>query len=139
MAHMDTLTAKQEAAVQEYLLCGNRSEAYRRAYDASPDCKPETIWVEACKLFTHPKVSQRVMELQEEARERNMVSIESITQEYEEARQKAMNDGQAAAMVSATTGKAKLHGLFIEKQDVKHGGRVEFDINTVFNVVGIEP
>ena len=128
---MHTLTTKQEAAVQEYLLCGNRSEAYRRAYDASPDCKPETIWVEACKLFTHPKVSQRVMELQEEARERNMVSIESITQEYEEARQKAMKEGQAAAMVSATTGKAKIHGLITERREVDFGGRVEFDIDHV--------
>ena len=39
--HKD-LTPKQEAFACAYVETGNASEAYRRAYDVAPDCKPNT-------------------------------------------------------------------------------------------------
>lgn len=61
------LTLKQEAFVAAYIETGNASEAYRRAYDVSPDCKPNTIEKRACELLQNGKVAGRVAELQARA------------------------------------------------------------------------
>jgi hypothetical protein len=48
-----------------------------------------------------------------------MVSVDSLTQELEEARKLAMSDEKgASAAVSAIMGKAKLHGLLIDKKQL---------------------
>lgn len=122
---MDKLTAKQEAFALKYVECNNASEAYRHAYDVGKNTKPETVWEEACKTLARHKVSTRVAELQEALRERTMVTVESITAELEEARQVGRSTEQSSAMTSASMGKAKLHGLLVDKTEatVKH----EFD------------
>ncbi|MBX3583667.1 MAG: terminase small subunit [Rhizobiaceae bacterium] len=113
---MSELTPKQEAFALAYVETGNASEAYRRSYDVSPDTKPESIWVNASKLLADAKVSQRVKELQKEARALSLVTVGTLTQELDEARQKAMAEAKgASAAVSATMGKAKLHGLLVDK------------------------
>jgi phage terminase small subunit len=113
---MSDLTPKQEAFALCYIETGNASEAYRRSYDVSPDTKPESIWVNASKLLADAKVSQRVKLLQEEARALAIVSVGTLTTELEEARLHAMKDDKgASAAVSAVMGKAKLHGLLVDK------------------------
>lgn len=112
---MSDLTAKQEAFALAYVETGNASEAYRRSYEVGADTKPETVWSEASRLLADPKVSSRVKELQQEARDLTMVSIGTLTQELEEARAHAMKDEKgASAAVSAIMGKAKLHKLLDE-------------------------
>lgn len=116
---MSDLTPKQEAFALAYVETGNASEAYRRSHDVSPDTKPETIWSEASRLLANPKVTARVKELQQLARDIAMVSIGTLTDELEKARIKAMGDEKgASAAVSAIMGKAKLHGLLVEKAEV---------------------
>jgi hypothetical protein len=61
-----SLTAKQEAFSQAVASGMSQAEAYRTHYDVDPDCKPETIWVESCKLAGDPNVSQRVTFLKDE-------------------------------------------------------------------------
>lgn len=113
---MSDLTAKQEAFALAYVETGNASEAYRRSHDVGADTKPETVWSEASRLMASPKVAARVKELQEEARDLAMVSVGTLTTELEEARVKAMGDEKgASAAVSAIMGKAKLHGLLVDK------------------------
>lgn len=113
---MPDLTPKQEAFALAYVECGNASEAYRRSYDVGPETKPETIWPAASRILADSKVRARVAELQEEARALALVSVGTLTQELEEARLKAMDEGKgASAAVSAVMGKAKLHGLLIDK------------------------
>ena len=114
-----TLTAKQEAFALAYVATGNASEAYRQAYDVSPDSKPEGIWVNASKVLSNANVALRVMELQQAAQERTLVTVESIAEELNQARDLASTEKQAAAMTTAIMGKAKLHGLLVEKQEVK--------------------
>lgn len=64
------------------------------------------------------------MELQERAAEKVAVTIESVTRELEDARQKAMGEPKgAAAAVSAVLGKAKVHGLLEDRTKVE--GKVE--------------
>ena len=113
---MSDLTAKQEAFALAYVETGNGSEAYRRSHDVGADTKPETVWSEASRLLASPKVAARVKELQQEARDLAMVSIGTLTGELELARVKAMgNEKGASAAVSAIMGKAKLHGLLVDK------------------------
>lgn len=115
----DKLTPKQEAFCLKYVECGNQSEAYRHAYDVGENTKPQTTWVKACELMAVGKVSDRVYALQQLAQERTLVTVESITRELEEARQKAIETEQAASMTAASMGKAKVNGLLIEKVERK--------------------
>jgi phage terminase small subunit len=47
-----------------------------------------------------------------------MVTVESLTKELDEARLHALKDEKgASAAVAAIMGKAKLHGLLVDKQD----------------------
>lgn len=120
---MSDLTVKQEGFALAYVETGNASEAYRRSHDVGADTKPETVWSEASRLLATPKVAARVKDLQQEARDLAMVSIGTLTGELEEARVKAMGDEKgASAAVSAIMGKAKLHGLLVEKAEVTGKG-----------------
>jgi phage terminase small subunit len=113
------LTAKQEAFCLAYVETGNASEAYRRAYDVGDDTKPETVWRKASALATDGKVSARVAELKAQAAQRLFVTIESLTTELDEARKVAKDMQNPAAMTAATMGKAKLHGLLVDKQEAR--------------------
>lgn len=113
------LTPKQEAFARAYVETGNASEAYRRAYNVGENTKAETVWRKASELLSDGKVTARVSELQSQAVERTMVTVESLTEKLEEARKHALKDEKgASAAVSAIMGMAKLHGLLIEKQDL---------------------
>ena len=111
------LTPKQERFAQCVAMGMTYSAAYRDAYDAE-NMKTESVNVSASKLMANPKVTLRVMELQEAARERTLVTIESLTAELEASRQLALQSKQAGAAVSATMGKAKIHGLIVNKAEV---------------------
>lgn len=121
------LTAKQEKFCQEYIKCGNQSEAYRQAYDVSKNTKDKTIWNDAYKLMLNPDVNTRVYELQEKALERTLVTVESLTIELEEARAMAQDTGQPSAMTSASMGKAKIHGFDVQKHQVEASFSVSID------------
>jgi len=113
---MSELTAKQEAFALAYIELGKGAEAYRQSHDVGPETKPETVWSEASRLLHTPKVAARIAELREEARALSLVSVGTLTQELEDARAKAMGEAKgASAAVSATMGKAKLHGLLVDK------------------------
>lgn len=112
----DQLTIKQKMFAQIYVETGNASEAYRTAYDVKDDTKPETVWTSASVLLTDPKVSQRVMELQEEMRERHAVTVDKLTRELDEDRTMARAEKMPSAAITAVMSKAKLHGLVADKK-----------------------
>lgn len=122
------LTPKQEAFALAYVETGNASEAYRRAYNAG-NMKPAVIAVKASELLAHGNVSVRVKELQAAALDEHKITMSDILRELEEARVVALQQEkpQAAAMVAATMGKAKLLGMLTDKTEVtgKDGGPVE--------------
>lgn len=121
----DKMTSKQEAFALKYIECGNASEAYRTAYDVGKNTTPESIWVNACKTLAHDKVSQRVFELQEAAKERTLVTVESITKELNESRSRADEQDNVAEMTKATMAKAKIHGLDVHKVDAVIKGAMD--------------
>jgi len=128
------LTPKQEAFACAYVETGNASEAYRRAYDVAPDCKPNTDEKRACELLKNGKVTGRVEALQTEHAKRHNITVDALTAELEEARGKAMDTGQVSAAVSATMGKAKLHGLVKDKTVNEFTGADGQPVTPVINV-----
>ncbi|WP_020474549.1 terminase small subunit [Zavarzinella formosa] len=106
----DKLTPKQEAFCLKYIELGNASEAYRQSYDAKK-ATDKTIWEAASRLLADSKVGARVKELRERAIKKHDVTVASLLEELQEARQLARDLSQPNTMVSATMGKAKLAGL----------------------------
>lgn len=127
------MTPKQADFVRWYFELGNASEAYKRAYNSH--AKPNTLHRKANDLLKHPVIKAEVQTMQEQARERNQVTIDNVVNELEEARQIAKQSGNAAAMVSATLGKAKVLGLVVDKQETK----AQVLTPPVFNFVGVQP
>lgn len=125
---MSNLTAKREAFAVAYVETGNASEAYRRSFNAEKT-QPHVVHVKASELLADGKVKVRVQELQAQAAERALVTVQSLTQELEEARALALQEGQPSAAVSASMGKAKLHGLLVDKAELtgKDGGAIQME------------
>jgi phage terminase small subunit len=77
----DKLTIKQEKYAQGLFTGMTQREAYKQAYDAS-GMSDKCIDEEACLLAANPKVAQRIEELTNELRLRNMVTVERVVTEY---------------------------------------------------------
>lgn len=107
----DALTQKQEAFALAYVETGNAAEAYRRAYDVKAATQHSTIYVAASELMRNPKIRVRVGELQSQAAEMALYTVKQAFEEYEVARQLALQEANPSAAVSAVTGKVKLFGL----------------------------
>lgn len=86
----------------------------------------------ASRLSTNVNVARRVAEIQGRAAERAVVTIQSLTEELEEARAIALAEKQSSAAVAATMGKAKLHGLVVEKKQHSgpNGGPIPIDLTS---------
>jgi phage terminase small subunit len=72
----------------------------------------------AVRLKGNERVMARIRELQDEVKERTLVTVEALTSELEEARQLALDAANPSAAVSATMGKAKLNGLLVDRSEV---------------------
>lgn len=98
-----------------------QSGAYRAAgYETRPGNSSEAA---ASRLLSKVKpIARRIAELQREVARRKRVTVESIVEELEEARGIAANEKQASAMVAATTSKAKVLGLQVERSEVGKPG-----------------
>ena len=112
------ITIKQDKFSRLFVELGNASEAYRQSYSCKDGAKNEAIHVRACELLKNSNVTVRIAELRAEHAERHNVTVDSITNELEEARQLAIVTETPSAMVTASMGKAKLHGIVVEKSSV---------------------
>lgn len=69
---------------------------------------------------------------------KTQVTVASITEELEEARQLAVATKQPSAMATATVAKAKLHGLMVERQERGEPGAFADNPDTVLARVAAE-
>src|SRR3954469_12972599 len=103
--------ARQETFAQNVASAMSLVEAYKQAgYDRNDG--------NAARLKGNDRVTARIRELQDEAKKRTLVTIQTLTAELEEARQLALEVSNPSAAVSATMGKAKLNGLLVDKAEV---------------------
>ena len=71
------------------------------------------------RLTENDRVKRRVSELQKAAAMRTINTVESIADELDEAKELAKRVEQPGAMVAASTAKAKLLGLMVDRSEVK--------------------
>jgi hypothetical protein len=72
----------------------------------------------ASRLKANENISTRLTELQLEAQKKSEVSVASLLEELEHARQRADNLNQLSASVKAISEKAKISGLLVQKIEV---------------------
>lgn len=125
------LTAKQERYAQNIAQGMNQSDAYRSAYDVDPNCKPETVWTNACQLASDTKVSQRIEELKKDLQESLKYDREAHFRELviDKAKYEETNPAVAVKLLEL---KGKLCGLYVDKTeiDAKHTGSIVVKIVT---------
>lgn len=121
VSELETLEPAEMAFV-EYLMFdssvgGNASEAYRRAF---PDVshKRNTVWCEASKLKTSPKVSQWIraltlsqMDRLEDTREQYLADLKADIEE-------AKASGNYGAAATLRTSQGKVLGYYIDRKEV---------------------
>ena len=112
-------TDKEWAFIYKFLECNNATTAYRHAYNVKTPDAPHHVQA-AFRVKRAPHVTAIILELRQEMRQTHGVTVDTITQELEDARILAMATGTAGPAVSASMGKAKLHGLVIDKVDTRH-------------------
>ena len=76
----DRLTAKQEAFAQQVAGGAILSDAYRECY-AAENMADRTVWTEACRLASNPKVATRIKVIQTE-RESDQRMVRLRREEY---------------------------------------------------------
>ena len=73
-------------------------------------------------LRTVKPIAARIVELQAIAAKKKKITVETIVEELEEAREVAKENAQGAAMTAATMGKAKIVGLAVERSETGKPG-----------------
>lgn len=126
MSNRPLKNPRHEAFARHYVAHGIARHAYVAAgYQSRLGATPrDTGPADACasRLLKHAKVKQRIERLQTVMAKLADITADTIATELEEARQLAKQEGQSAAMVSATTAKAKLAGLLIERKEIGDAG-----------------
>ena len=108
-----TLTPKQQRFVEEYTIDSNATQAAIRA-----GYSERTAQQQGSRLLLNV-VGVAIAECQAEGRKRNEITVDSITEEYDEARDLAKELRQPAVMAGTSEKKAKLHGLVKDKQQIQ--------------------
>ena len=110
------LTAKQENFVELLTQGTSQSSAYKGAYNTQ-NMSDKTVWEEASRLRKHPKVSTRILELEEEKEARRRLQAvsreERVLNELEKI---AFGDGPVAGKLKAMELLGKHIGFFTPKK-----------------------
>ena len=117
------LTIKQEKFAQLVVELGDKSKAYRGAYDAER-MKPETVHKRSGELIANGAVAGRIDELRAEAAKAHRCTVESLLIKLDTAYDTALasETPQCSAAVAAVMAQAKLCGL--DKQLVELSGTI---------------
>ena len=108
---------RHEKFVQSLLEGKSATAAYVEAGYAKDDGN-------ATRLRANPKIQTRLAELQTEVAKETKVTVESLLDELENARQRADLLDQLSAAVRAIESKARISGLLVQKMEI--GGAGEF-------------
>ena len=120
------LTIKQEKFALEYILTGNASEAYRRAYDAE-NMLNRTINRKATDLLKHEKVSSKIAELKKEMVKKYEVKRDYILKSLVENMEIAKNEGVLSEVRQNAQAICKMEGFDKLKDNVPAEVRVVID------------
>lgn len=91
------LTPKQHKFCLKYVESGNASLAYREVYDCSGS-KPSTVSRKAKELLDNGKITAKINELCNMHQQRHQVTIDSLSNQLDEDRDFARQNGHSAAL-----------------------------------------
>ena len=117
------LTSKQLEFAELIASGFTKAEAFRKAYDVSPDTKEKSIHEMASKTFNNVKVISRVKAIQhQKAEDQRMLGIKQAEFIMKKLEKEAMNmDNNSASRIRALElmGKTHMVGLFADKLEIK--------------------
>lgn len=105
------LTAKQQLFVEGILSGKTQVQAYRDAYDVSPETKASTVYVNACREASKTKIAPCISM----SREDNATyTIQEHNRALRRIALKAEREGKCIASINAHVQLAKGAGLYVE-------------------------
>lgn len=110
------LTPKREAFAQAVASGMTQADAYRSSFKAEK-MKPETIQSAASRLMADSKVSARVEEIRAPIVQKAQITLESHLERLKQLSEKAEQEGQLSAAITAEVSRGKASGLYTEKVD----------------------
>lgn len=127
------LTSKQEAFCQCVANGMTQSDAYRSAYDVSPDTKPESVHEQASALLADLKVASRVKELRD-----LLVMADLWSREQSVKALKGIAEGNESKAGEVTAAVKELNSMYGFNAAQKHqhsgedGGPIHHTVEVVF-------
>lgn len=112
------LTGKQENFAQAVASGMNQSDAYRASYKVRPGTKLESINVNASKIMSDAKVAQRVAELRATVAKKACITLEGHLEELLLLRDRAANEKQYSAAITAEVARGKASGVVVDKSQL---------------------
>ena len=97
----NNLTPKQEKFCQKYIELGNATQAYREAYSCS-NASSKTINCKVSHMLKKDNIRTRLDELQNTICKKHNVTVDSIIEELNTARDIAQEKFEANHMIAAT-------------------------------------
>ena len=117
------LTAKQLEFAELIASGFTKAEAFRKAYDVSPDTKDKSVHEMASKTFANAKVISRIKAIQhQKAEDQRMLGIkqaEFIMKRLEEEATDMDNNSASRIRALELMGKTHMVGLFADKLEIK--------------------
>lgn len=114
------MTPKQQRFVQAYVETGNATQsAIKAGYS-----KRSAMQIGEQNLRKH-EIASAITAAQAKAAERHEITLDRISDMLKEDRAFARECNQAGAVVTATMGLAKLHGLIVDRQKAEIVGKIE--------------
>ena len=117
------LTAKQLEFAELIASGFTKAEAFRKAYDVSPDTKDKSVHEMASKTFANAKVISRIKAIQhQKAEDQRMLGIkqaEFIMKRLEQEATDMENNSASRIRALELMGKTHMVGLFADKLEIK--------------------
>ncbi len=108
------MSPKQRRFAEEYLVDHNATQAAIRA-----GYSEKTAYSIGHENLKKPEIAAAIAVGEARLRRKTEVSIRSMTEEMRENREIAIKNDQAGAAQQASMGIAKLHGLLVDRSEVK--------------------
>lgn len=130
------LTLAQELWCMRYIECGDAKQAYLAAFgiEATPTAIKKLIELPAAIKRVSHLYNMRVAVMQNSCR----VDVDLLVRELEQARQIAIAEREPSAAIAATMGKAKLHGLLVDKREISLKRPEDMTESELRTVLGLE-
>jgi hypothetical protein len=119
------MTPREEKFARLIVEGKSQSEAYRISHPHSKRWKPDSIHQSASKLAA--KVQSRVKAMQDEAKERSLLTLEDHMAKLQELRDMAANAGTLAPAITAEVKRGELMGYYVARSE---------NVNTNFVISG---